>query len=75
MVSGQHRNNHNETRNTTDHTVAFRQQHDLALGDSQCASGGSINRASGDLVAVSGGRNRTALEEFDWVAGPFSTDL
>jgi hypothetical protein len=32
------------------------------------------NTASGDFSAVSGGRNRTAAGEFDWVAGRLSED-
>jgi hypothetical protein len=36
---------------------------------------GFDNEISRGLAAVSGGRNRTALGDFDWVAGPFFTDF
>jgi hypothetical protein len=32
------------------------------------------NTASGEFAVVSGGHNRTAEGEFDWVAGPLFAD-
>ena len=37
-------------------------------------SGGFANTASGNFASVSGGRNRTAEGEFNWVAGTLFED-
>jgi len=44
-------------------------------GDFASVNGGSFNTDSGLLAVVSGGTNRTAEEDFDWVAGSLFEDF
>jgi hypothetical protein len=46
----------------------------MASGDRSVVSGGEFNTASAFAATVSGGRNRMAAGNFDWVAGSLFED-